>query len=186
MYGDSNTKHVNLSNSYTEFTRIATYRICDIDVNKCNGFKTIWIHCGINDLKDRVCKSDADIHRVFKVLMAKLERIRTVNPRARVMLSPVLPTGITALTERASYFNSLIFAVKNPWWSELNVSSFLNSYGNLDIFYRCRNNPADRIHLGYNGINALTGKIKFATARTDTRTYASIVRGPPYRHNASL
>ena len=41
IYGDSNTKHIDLSNSYTECTRIATYRISDIDVNKCSGFKTI-------------------------------------------------------------------------------------------------------------------------------------------------
>ena len=108
-----------------------------------------------------------------------------INPGARVILSPVLPTGITALTERASYFNSLIFAVKNPWWLELKFSSFLSTYGNLDSVYRCRNNPADRIHLGYRGINALTSKIKSAIARTDTRTYASVVRGPPYCHNAS-
>ena len=185
IYGDSNTKHIDLSNSYTECTRIATYRISDIDVNRCSGFKTIWINCGINDLKHRNCKHDKDIHVVFKLLLSKLDRIRAINPGVRVILSPILPTGINALTERAAYFNSLMFAVKNPWWSELNFSSFLSSYGNLDIFYRCRNNPSDRIHLGYNGVNALTRKIKFAIARTDTRTYASIVRGPPYRHNAS-
>ena len=185
IYGDSNTKHINLSNNFTECHRIPTYRICDIDVNKCIGYKTMWIHCGINDLKRKVCRNDADIHRVFKVLMAKLNRIKTINPRARVILSPVLPTGITALTERASYFNSLIFAIKNHWWLELKFSSFLNSNGNLDSIFRCRNNPSDRIHLGYHGINALTGKIKLAIARTDTRTYASVVRGPPYRYNAS-
>ena len=37
IFGDSNTKHIDLSNSYTECTRIATYRIYDIDVNKCSG-----------------------------------------------------------------------------------------------------------------------------------------------------
>ena len=185
IFGDSNTKHIELSNSYRECTRIATYSIFDIDVNKCSGFKTIWIHCGINDLKHRNCKHDKDIHVVFKLLLSKLDRIRAINPGARVILSPILPTGITALTECAAYFNSLMFAVRNPWWSELNFSSFLSSYGNLDIFYRCRNNPSDCIYLGYNGVNALTGKIKFAIARTDTCSYTSIVRGPPYRHNAS-
>ena len=159
IYGDSNTKHIDLSNSYTECTRIATYIISDIDVDKCSGFKTIWIHCGINDLKHRNCRHDKDIHMGFKLLLSELDRIRAINAGARVILSPVLPTGITTLTERASYFNSLIFAVKNPWWLELKFSSFLSTYGNLDSVYRCRNNPADRIHLGYHGINALTSKI---------------------------
>ena len=160
IYGDSNTKHIDLSNSYTECTRIATYRIFDIDVNKCSGFKTIWIHCGINNLKHRNGKHDKAIHVVFKLLLSKLDRIRAVNPGARVILSPILPTGITALTERASYFNSLIFAVKIPWLLELKFSSFLNSYGNFDSVYRCRTNPADRIHHGYHVINALC-KIHF-------------------------
>ena len=155
IYGDSNTKHIDLSSSYTECTRIATYRISDIDVNKCSGFKTIWIHCGINNLKHRNCKHDKAIHVVFKLLLSKLDRIRAVNPGARVILSPILPTGITALTERASYFNSLIFAVKIPWLLELKFSSFLNSYGNFVSVYRCRTNPADRIHHGHHVINAL-------------------------------
>ena len=187
IYGDSNTKHIKLDNDRVTCQRVPTYFINDIEPAKCKDFTTIWIHVGINDMKSRECNANGDsyIHKTFKILMRKLEEIRLINPSARVILSPIMPTGVHTITQRAAYFNRLLFDVKNHWWLELSFNDFCISKVNKNLHtqYRCFGNPRDRIHLGSKGIKALTSKVMFALGRTDRRSYASVLIGPPYKYN---
>ena len=172
IIGDSNTKYVNLN---FPSVRVPTYLIEDIDPTKCSGYHKIWIHIGINNLKSRNCRGYNDIVRHFNLFMHKLYLIRQNCPQSKIVVSPVLPTGIQALNERALIFNKMLFSRAN-WFDELNFNQFCGADGKLSKKFRCYSNGRDNIHLGAVGIQTLTSKIKYTLNFTDSRSYAYAVK----------
>ena len=151
ILGDSNTKYVKLEDSHLDSLKVPTYVIDDIDPSSCIGYKKIWIHVGINNLKTLNCKNINDIHGHFNTLIQKLKAIRSLCPYSKLMVSPILPTAIPILNKRALIFNELLFAQSN-WFTTLDFNLFCGNDGNLVDIYRCYNNRQDRIHLGSLGI----------------------------------
>ena len=152
IMGDSNTKYVNLP--HANYHKIPTYTIEDIDPAKCIGYAKLWLHVGINNLKSVRCDGLDDVHKSFNLFMHKVDQIGKLSPSTTVIISPILPTGIKALNDRARAFNCLLFATKR-WWHELNFSIFATGNNMLHNYYRCFGNPRDKIHLGFNGIREL-------------------------------
>ena len=107
--------------------------------------------------------------------MSKIERIGMLSPNTTAIVSPILPTAIQVLNDRACYFNSLLFSI-NRWWLELDFSIFADDNNMLRNFYRCYNNPMDKIHLGSKGLRELESMILKRTSLVDTRSYSSVVR----------
>ena len=175
ILGDSNTKYVKLADKHLDSHRVPTYLIEDIDHSTCIGYKKIWIHIGINNMKTLNCRNNDDIHRHFNTLMQKLNAIRFLCPYSKVMVSPILPTAIPILNKRALFFNKLLFAQRN-WFTTLDFNLFCGNDGNLMDVYRCYNNRNDRIHLGSLGIQILSSKAKHHLSQLDTRSYATAVR----------
>ena len=172
IIGDSNTKYVNLN---SPSVRLPTYLIEDIDPVKCIGYHKIWLHVGINNLKSRNCRDHNDIIKYFNLFSHKLHLIKQYCPYSKIVVSPILPTGIQVLNQRAVTFNRMLFSRAN-WFHELNFNQFCGEDGMLLKMYRCYGNGRDNIHLGAVGIRVLTRKIKSALSLTDTRSYAYAVR----------
>ena len=86
IMGDSNTKYVNLP--HANYHRIATYTIKDIDPAKCIGYAKLWLHVGINNLKNIRCGGLGDVHRSFNLFMHKVDLIDKLSPRTTVIISP--------------------------------------------------------------------------------------------------
>ena len=172
IIGDSNTKYVNLN---SPSVRLPTYLIEDIDPVKCIGYHKICLHVGINNLKSRSCRDHNDIIKHFNLFSHKLHLIKQYCPYSKIVISPILPTGIQVLNQRAVTFNRMLFSRAN-WFHELNFNQFCGEDGMLLKMYRCYGNGRDNIHLGAVGIRVLTGKIKSALSLTDTRSYAYAVR----------
>ena len=107
--------------------------------------------------------------------MSKIERIGMLSPNTTVIVSPILPTAIKVLNDCACYFNMLLFSI-NRWWLELDFSIFADDNNILRNFYRCYNNPMDKIHLGSKGLRELESMILKRTSLVDTRSYSSVVR----------
>ena len=170
--GDSNTKHIRLP---INFHRIPTYTIEDIDPNVCIGYAKVWIHVGINSLKSIRCGGPADVHKHFDLFLSKIESIGKLSPNTTVIVSPILPTAIRVLNERACLFNRLLFST-DRWWLELDFSIFLNNRNMLCNFYRCYNNPGDKIHLGSRGLRELERMIVKHTSIVDSRSYSTVVK----------
>ena len=170
--GDSNTKYINLN---CPTVRLPTYLIEDIDPAKCFGYHKIWVHVGINNLKSRNCSSNNDIIRHFNHFMHKLHIIRQNCPNSKIVISPILPTGIRVLNELALAFNRMLFSRAN-WFEELNFNQFCGDDGNLLKRFRCYGNERDNIHLGAVGIQALIAIVKRALSFTDSRSYAHAVK----------
>ena len=173
VLGDSNTKYIRFPN--TGHHRIPTYTIEEIDPNVCIGYTKIWIHVGINNLKSVRCGGPDDVQKSFKLFMHKIERIGPLSPDTTVIISPILPTGVDILNERAGIFNELLFSTKR-WWLELDFSIFANRFGMLDKYFRCFGNPKDKIHLGANGIRELEHMIASRISLVDVRSYSAVVQ----------
>ena len=161
ILGDSNTRHIRLSNSYN-IHRVPTFLIQDIDPALCKRYSRVWIRCGINNLKYNRCNTYTDVEKIFKTFMNKLGTIRNLCPETKIYVSPILPCAIPGtkiyvspilpcaipgtkiyvspilpcaipgtkiyvspilscaipgLNDRAARFNSLLFSVRNIWWS---------------------------------------------------------------------
>ena len=172
ILGDSNTKHIRLP---INFHRIPTYTIEDIVPSVCIGYTKVWIHVGINNLKSIRCGGPSDVRKHFDLFMSKIERIGMLSPNTTVIVSPILPTAIKVLNDRACYFDILLFSI-NRWWLELDFSIFADDKNMLRNFYRCYNNPMDKIHLGSKGLRELESMILKRTSLVDTRSYSSVVR----------
>ena len=123
LLGDSNTRHIKLFNEY-DLASLPTFLIQDIDPTRCKGYGRVWIHCGINNLRYNRCTSYSDVKNIFKIFMNKLSAIRNMCPETKIYVSPILPCAIPGLNNRAAWFNSLLFSVRNIWWHELKFDQF--------------------------------------------------------------
>ena len=173
VVGDSNTKYIKFPN--ISYHRIPTYTIEEIDPYRCVGYAKIWIHVGINNLKSVRCGGPDDVQKSFKLFMQKVDCIGKLSPNTTVIISPILPTGVDILNERACAFNKLLFSRKK-WWAELNFSVFANRLNMLDNYFRCFSNPKDKIHLGANGIHELERLIAKRISLIDARSYSAVVK----------
>ena len=138
VVGDSNTKYIKFPNISCH--RVPTYLIEDINRSMCIGHAKVWLHVGINNLKSIRCSGHNDIHKAFELFMHKIEQIGRLLPNTTVIVSPILPTGVSVLNYRARAFNRLLFSTRR-WFLTLNFCSFADRYSMLDRNYRCYINP---------------------------------------------
>ena len=116
-----------------------------------------------------------------KSLVSKLDRICELCPTSRVTVSPILPTKLGWLNERALYFNKLLFDYANyanPRVGTLHFKIFCknNVLSNIMGLY---NKPDDMIHLGSTGIFTLSRLItnKIFKNPVDGRQFNHVVAG---------
>ena len=173
VVGDSNTKYIKFPN--VSCHRVPTNLIEDINPCMCIGHAKVWLHVGINNLKSIRCSGLNDVHKAFELFMHKIEQIGRLSPNTTVIVSPILPTGVSVLNDRARAFNRLLFSTRR-WFLTLNFSSFADRYSMLDRNYRCYNNPRDKIHLGSQGIRLLERLITQLTFVVDAKNYRAVVQ----------
>ena len=175
MIGDSNTKYTKFPN--TSYHRVPKYLVEDINPDMCIGHAKVWIHVGINNLKSIRCRGLDDVHRTYELFMHKnkIEQIGILSPKTTVIVSPILPTGVSVLNERARAFNRLLFSTKR-WFTTLNFNSFASRYSMLDKSFRCYGNPRDKIHPGSQGIRNLEHLIAQKVSLVDSRSYRAVAK----------
>ena len=115
--------------------------------------------------------------------MNKLRAIRNLYPETKIYVTPILPilpdttvSPILGLNDRAARFNSLLFSVRNIWWSELKFNNFCcRETGMLARQFRSFKNRGDKIHLGMRGINALEHALLCELNKVNGRLYSAVV-----------
>ena len=196
ILGDSNTRFLEPTDRKVFGTdmpgrRELTFQIRDIDPELCVGYQNIIVHVGINDLneysKGRVSTdpSPDDVESHFSLFASKLNEIQQLCPYARLIVSPVLPTKLEHINERALMFNKMLFDYSHNHAGiiVLNFNSFLDRktdmLGNQFTSYK---NPRHPIHLGRQGICMLGALFKDAVCRrkVDGRGFNSVVAGRTY------
>ena len=187
IVGDSNTKHIKFGEGLGSFgyyfpgKRIEAPLIDDIDVTKCFGYSNIILHCGINNIKSASVNSITKVSECFEKLQHKVELIRKLCPKSRIIVSPILPTRDQQLSAKAIDFNEMLFCFEDNvrYFKTLNFNIFCNINGILYDSMGCQN-PRDMLHLGSQGIKQLVKLFKDCIKGRKVRqgiSYASITKG---------
>ena len=193
IQGDSNTRHLKFGSGKGTFgdrlpgKRLLRFTIDDIDPKACIGYKNVVIHCGINDIR----RPQADVRDCATRLIGKLDKIsRVCKSSSKIIVSPILPTKLPHLNEKAKLFNQLIFDYinkVNPRIGCLDFNNFLDiETGLLADQYGSFRDRTDAIHLGSSGIFTLSRVIveKIRGNIVDGRLFTDIV-GPTSRRNTT-
>ena len=193
IFGDSNTKYLAFGNGKAgclgnklSGRRIVTYTIEDINPVGCIGYQNVLVHVGVNNLKSTRRPGifgdsrNIYVYEKFCELRDKLELIRLLCPTSKLIVSPILPTKIGWLNNRALEFNKYLFEYLHEvkQIKSLDFDIFLDfENGLLREDYACFKDPTDNIHLGKEGIKRLALLVKevILNSHRDFRDYASVV-----------
>ena len=183
VIGDSNTEHLNFGTGPRSFgfnmpgQRIKAAKIADINPLDCTGYSNIVLHTGLNDLKPY----RANIQALAEELINKVEIIRTICPKARVTVNPILPTMLHSINAKAMEFNAIIANYidsfpSNNKLKQLNCRDFLDESSNLMKEDLRRYRRRDDFHIGSNGYFLLSKLIRERVrgARVNSTSYAAI------------
>ena len=157
--------------------RIKAAKIADINPLDCTGYSNIVLHTGLNDLKPY----RANIQALAEELINKVEIIRTICPKARVTVNPILPTMLHSINAKAMEFNAIIANYidsfpSNNKLKQLNCRDFLDESSNLMKEDLRRYRRRDDFHIGSNGYFLLSKLIRERVrgARVNSTSYAAI------------
>ena len=109
-----------------------------------------------------------------------------------LIVSPIPPTRVRGLNDKAKRFNALLFSCLNKFWVELGFDNFLDSNHDLldDNLGRLRllsSGRRDNIHLGQLGISKLSLMIKEVILMPRYRIYSRSFSGVlGSLHNSTL
>ena len=181
VVGDSNTRFLRFGSGKGTFgdrlpgKRVLAFTIDQISPEECSGYKNIFVHCGVNDIRNGG-NPEACANR----LISKLERICMLCPSARINVSPILPTRLQHLNQNALLFNKTLFNyinTCNPKIGSLDFSGFLDDDMSLLDKRFCRyQKQGDPIHLGSTGIFTLASIIRAkVNSPVDGRKYRDVV-----------
>ena len=158
ILGDSNTKDIKFGNgsgrvgaSYPG-KRVKAAKVNSIDVNECIGYSNIFICCGTNNLRCENVRGDNDICNTVEELRCKLEIIKQLCPKAKVFVSPVLPSRLPRMNQNIMRYNKLVNSMLMQYFPDVwfqSVRTFLDNQGLLSTRLA---RGSDEIHLGPRGI----------------------------------
>ena len=135
-------------------------KVSQIDPLSCAGYSNVIIHCGLNDLKANRPEPQA----VFDHLLTVTQSIRLVCPRARICVSPILPSKMPIFNETALAFNKLLFnhieSEAKPSVISLDLNCFLDHRSGCLINELGRYKSPDPFHLGRDGYRLLANIFK--------------------------
>ncbi len=157
-----------------------------IDPNKCAGYRNIFVHCGVNDIRQH----SSNVEHSFTKLVSKLNDICTVCPYAKITVSPILPTKLPWLNQRARAFNHLLFqyCYSNNRIGSLDFDCFLDENGILAEKHGRFHDKSDAVHLGASGIFTLSRLIanKVLHNTVDGRSYNAVAGSKAGLYNSRL
>ena len=166
ILGDSNTKYINFGQGNGSLgygvpgKRVEAMKVSQIDPLSCAGYSNVIIHCALNDLKSNRPQPEA----VFDHLLSVTQSIRLVCPRARICVSPILPSKMPIFNETALAFNKLLFnhieSEAKPSVTSLDLNCFLEHRSGCLINELGRYMSPDPFHLGRDGYRLLANIFK--------------------------
>ena len=170
VIGDSNTRFLKFGSGVGTFghnipgERVEAIHIGDVNPVDCCGYKNIFIHCGVNDIKHYHKVNSADkIRSKFAELRNIIDQIRLICPNSRLVVSPILPTKSQGINQCVLYFNRLLFEYQNSCthtFVTLDFSLFADRNGCLQSEMGRYWNAEDQLHLGSKGVRVLVKLIR--------------------------
>ena len=153
----------------------------------CNvkSYKNVLLHVGVNDLK--AIDNLSGVNQISNKLITKCKEISTLNPSAKLYISPVLPTRDMNMNRKAICMNLRVYEYVKCCFNMvmLDCNSFLDQMGLLRTHFCSK--PGDPIHLGSRGIGNWVSIIKEYVHNADGGLYKSArVDGRPYSGVSSV
>ena len=189
IIGDSNTQSLRFGEGKGTFghnipgRHVRAIHIGDIDPVDCCGYKNVFLHCGINNVKRHNVRGSNDVFSCFELLRSKIDIIQKLCPKSKIVVSPILPTKDLDLNKRAMFFNSLLFEYEknsSTQFTTHDFNVFLDSSGKLSDYMGRFKKPSDSLHLGANGILTLVKLIRTCVYGSDkvksNRSYTDVVK----------
>jgi alkylated DNA repair dioxygenase AlkB len=184
IIGDSNTRFLKFGSGKGTFgdqlpgKRVLAYKIDQITPTVCHGFKNVFVHCGINDIR----QNNACVQHCANQLIRKLDQICEACPSSKITVSPILPTKLHHLNQRAKQFNQILFNYinkYNPRIGSLDFNCFVDENNLLDKRFGRYRDQSDPIHLGSTGVFTLSRLIinKVRSSPSDGRQYSHVLAG---------
>ena len=182
IVGDSNTKFLRFGKGKETFgynmpgEAIYAPTLDMIEPSKCIGYNNVFLHCGINDVR----QPGSDVQDCAERLIEAVERIKIFCPRTRIFIHPLLPTKSHNLNGKALEFNDILFRYvdnrNDPYIQSLNFNIFLDTNSGLLRGDMGRYHSTDQLHLGAAGYRMLAMLIrdKVLGSRTDGRPFSNI------------
>ena len=190
VIGDSNTQSLRFGEGEGTFGHnipgrcVKAIHIEDINPVDCCGYKNIFLHCGINNIKHHNIRSPENVAVCFEMLKNKMDIIRTLCPKSKLVVSPILPTKDREWNVRALYFNKLLFDYENKSNGKITThdfNGFCDFTGKLSESMGRFKKPSDPLHLGSSGIRLLVKLIRDCVYKsnqvTSDRLFNDVVRG---------
>ena len=113
LYGDSNFAPIEMGKGRgkvgksTPGLRRFAAKVEDINPNVCESYQNIVCMFGTNNLKDKKMTEDG-VLETYKLYKGKLEQIRSINPKCKLLVCPVLPTRLASINKHILCFNKYI------------------------------------------------------------------------------
>ena len=195
IIGDSNTHNISFHNTNQKHRsdlgkdicgkKVKAFTFDQIDPHEAIGYKKIIVQVVVNNLKRKYANKYGivDVDATFDAWLRKIVSIKQMCPTSHIIISPVMPTKIGNINNRAKQFNHRIFSCINKFWNSLGFDSFLRDDGLLDdnmgCYFNAETGRRGRIHLGRLGISRLSLMIREAVLCPRQvmgyRSYSSVV-----------
>ena len=194
LVGDSNFGKIKMGSGRGRFgsaspgLRSFVAKIDDIDPCDSASYSNVVLMVGTNDLKEPNL-SKHDIRELYKRYKHKIELIRSMNKKCKIVVCPVLPTKYFNINQQINIFNQLLYG--DLFQSSLGVAvveGFRDTFLDPGTRLLRRDLSRDNIHLSDTyGVCQLVRLIKQTILslkkdvdrRHSSSTYALVVRGGP-------
>ena len=170
IVGDSNTRNLKFGSGVgtlgkaTPGQRVESIHVENIDPEACVSYRNVVLMVGTNDLKKKTLHRQADIQKLIQVYKKKLDEVKKLNPRCRILIVPVIPSRAQEDVDKINYFNSLITRQLVQHFPNLFIVSGMHEFSDERGNLAGRYDTGDRtgLHLNTKGIRVLAGYIKSA------------------------
>ena len=204
LYGDSNFGPIKMGDGKgkvgkaTPGVRDFAGTVEEVNPIKCIAYQNVVCMFGTNNLKKKEEKSEEDIKKIYRIYKGKLEQIRQLNPRCKLLVCPVLPTTDPTINKKILIFNNFLYNDLQRSSLRINIvwgfAAFVGHNGLLKSSLHGEHWEGDPLHINLEGTRLLVRLIKqniFSLRRpkgtssnVDGRTYQAVLQGPPPNRGA--
>ena len=146
IIGDSNSQNIEFGSGKGKVgesypgKRVRSGYLNQINAPDCIGYANITIMCGTNDLRTESISNPSQIYPLVQKLELKLTQIRSLCPKAKVTVLPVLPSRLPKMNNNIMHYDIMHNDIVGSMLSELfdgilfpSVHQMLDKQGLLEM-----------------------------------------------------
>ena len=87
---------------------MAAFKVEQLESLPCIGYNNVFVHYGINDIRGSEVSTEDQVRSAYVNLKTKISDIKSLNKRARIYVSTLLPTKSEDINKKVELFNSFL------------------------------------------------------------------------------